>query len=337
MNIKFIDEATIYVKSGKGGAGCVSLHREANVPFGGPDGGNGGNGGNVIFQTVKNKNSLIEFRFKQHFRAKNGEGGKGKNRNGRNGQDMIIEVPLGTQIFNENNQFITDLDQTTQDLTFLDGGRGGLGNASFKSATNQTPRKAQPGEESQEKKIILKLKIISDIGIIGYPNAGKSTLLRSISSATPKIANYPFTTLKPELGVVFLDPYDFVVADIPGLIEGASEGVGLGQRFLKHIERCKILFHLIDATESDVCKQYQNIRMELEKYSQKLAKKPEIIALNKIDLLSEEELKQKQQILEKLTKQKIHCLSALKKENIPATKKIMLEQLISYKENSSQS
>lgn len=319
--VQFIDEAKIWVKSGNGGNGCLSFRREAHVPQGGPDGGNGGRGGHIIFKATKNVNTLIDFRFKKHFKAQNGEPGKGKNRFGKNGEDLILIVPAGTQILSESGNIIADLDHDGQEVTLLDGGRGGAGNASFKSSKNQTPRMVKPGEPGEDLNIILQLKIISDIGIIGFPNAGKSTLLSTLSRAHPKIADYPFTTLRPELGVVYVDEYEFVMADIPGLIEGASEGVGLGHKFLKHIERCKALLHLIDISSEDLYQSYNIIRAELKNYSETLSTKKEIIALNKTDLVSDEEAKELCKKLSKKTKKEVFLVSAATRSNITEIKR----------------
>ena len=287
--MNFFDEARIYAKAGNGGNGSCSFRREAHVPFGGPDGGNGGRGGHIIFRCDLGINTLIDYKFKQHYKARPGEQGKGKNRNGANGEDLILRVPIGTQIFDENQNLLFDFESKEQEFRLLKGGEGGRGNASFKSSINQAPKIANPGEATKEHIIYLKLKIFSDVGLVGFPNAGKSTLISAISNAKPKIANYPFTTLKPYLGVVLYNDQDFVIADIPGLIEGASEGVGLGHKFLKHIERCKTILHLIDVTNEDPVKSYYTIREELTKYSDLLLK-TELIALSKIDLLPEEEV-----------------------------------------------
>ena len=322
--MKFIDEAKIYIKSGDGGKGCVSFRREAHVARGGPDGGNGGKGGNLIFKATKSINTLIDFRFKKHFKAQNGESGKGRCRNGKNGKHIILRVPVGTQIMTESNKIIADLDHKNKEITILEGGKGGLGNTSFKSSTNQAPRKSQAGMLGEELNVQLQLKVISDIGIIGFPNAGKSTLLSTISRAKPKIANYPFTTLKPELGVVHIDNKEFVMADIPGLIEGASDGIGLGHKFLKHIERCRAVLHLIDITTPDIHKSYKIIRKELDNYSKTLVKKQEIIALNKIDLIDETQQKELQSKLEKKLKTKVMILSAATQKNIIELKRNLI-------------
>ena len=321
--MKFVDIARIWLASGKGGNGCLSFRREAHVAYGGPDGGNGGNGGSIIFKATKNHNTLVDYRYKKHFKAKNGEMGKGRDRNGKNADNLILNVPVGTQILTLSENVIADLDQDGQEVEILKGGRGGRGNASYKSSVNQAPRIANPGQEGEELEVILQLKIISDIGLLGFPNAGKSTTLSTISRAKPKVADYPFTTLRPELGVVYVNQDEFVVADIPGLIEGASEGIGLGHKFLRHIERCKALLHIIDITSEDILESYKVIRAELANYSEKLTKKPELVALNKIDLISSEELTEKKQLLEKSLGTKVICYSAATTQNLDELKNQM--------------
>lgn len=287
--MKFLDQAKIYIKSGDGGPGSESFRREKFIEYGGPDGGNGGKGGDVIIETAPNLNTLIDYRYTQHYKAKNGRHGSGRNRTGANGDDVILRVPVGTQILADDNEtMLADLDQPNMRIVFLKGGDGGFGNAHYKTATNQAPRKTTPGWPGQEMEIYLRLKIIADAGIIGMPNAGKSTFLAASSAAKPKIADYPFTTLHPNLGVVKIDNVDFVLADIPGLIEGASEGLGLGDRFLGHVERTSVLLHLIDATQEDPIEAYHIIRAELEAYGNELCDKQEIVAFNKIDALDEE-------------------------------------------------
>ncbi len=329
--MKFLDETKIYVKSGDGGAGCVSFHREKYVEFGGPDGGNGGRGGHIYFEAVNNLNTLIDFRYQQHFKAKTGIHGMGRNKTGRNGEDLIIKVPVGTQILDEDKETVlADFTKEGERILFLKGGDGGFGNAHYKSSTNQAPRKNTPGWPGQETGIWLRLKLIADAGLLGLPNAGKSTFLSSVSNAKPKIADYPFTTLHPNLGVIKIDSYDFVMADIPGLIEGASDGVGLGHRFLGHVERSKILLHLIDGTADDVVENYNIIRNELEKYDTSLIDKDEIIALNKIDALTEEEINKKVSSLEKETKKKVFAISAATQLNV----KPVLYKIASYTSDS---
>ena len=272
--MKFLDEVKIYISSGNGGPGCISFRREANVPKGGPDGGNGGDGGNVIIKTVDNLNTLIDYRYKQHFKAKSGQHGMGKNRNGHNADDIILKVPFGTEILNEDkNVKLADLVDKDDNIILARGGIGGKGNAFFKSSTNQSPRHAQPGEKGEEKTIWLRLKLIADVGLVGLPNAGKSTFLSKISSSRPKIADYPFTTLYPNLGVNRTDDKEFVVADIPGLIEDAHIGKGLGHKFLGHIERCKVLLHLIDVTNENIMESFQVIENELKAYNEKVYNK----------------------------------------------------------------
>ncbi len=289
--MKFLDRAKIYVESGAGGAGCLSFRREKFIEFGGPDGGDGGRGGHVFAEAVENLNTLIDFRYQQHYRAKNGRPGEGHNRAGANGPDVVIKVPVGTQIFEEDEETpVADLAKPGERIILAKGGNGGFGNAHFKSSTNRAPRRVNPGELREERTLWLRLKLIADFGIIGLPNAGKSTLLAAVSAAKPKIADYPFTTLHPSLGVVRLSEGEsFVLADIPGLIEGAHDGAGIGDRFLGHVERCAGLVHLVDGTEKDVAEAYRVIRGELSAYGAGLEQKPEIVCLNKIDALSEDE------------------------------------------------
>ena len=290
--MKFLDQAKIYIRSGNGGAGCVSFRREKFIEFGGPDGGDGGRGGVVIAECVDGLNTLIDYRYQQHFKAKTGGHGMGKNRTGANGADVILKVPVGTQIFDEDNEtLLADLTQVGQRVVLARGGNGGFGNTHFKSSTNRAPRHANPGQPGEERTLWLRLKLIADAGLVGLPNAGKSTLLAAVSAAKPKIADYPFTTLHPQLGVVSIDGREFVLADIPGLIEGAHAGVGLGDRFLGHVERCRALLHLVDATGLHAGEAYKTVRAELTAYGHGLADKPEIIALNKADAVDADELK----------------------------------------------
>lgn len=286
--MKFLDIARIHIKSGKGGNGCLSFRREKFIEFGGPDGGNGGRGGDVIAEAVSNLNTLIDFRYQQHFKAGNGRPGEGRNRTGASAPDLVFKVPVGTEILDEEGGVIADLTGEGERVTLATGGMGGRGNATFKSSTNQAPRRADPGEEGQEFTVVLRLKLIADIGLVGLPNAGKSTFLAACTRAKPKVADYPFTTLHPQLGVAGIDGQEFVIADIPGLIEGASEGAGLGDRFLGHVERCGALVHLVDGTQEDPAAAYRTIRAELDAYDADLAAKPEILCLNKIDALDEE-------------------------------------------------
>jgi len=291
--MRFLDQAKIYVKAGDGGSGCVSFRREKYIPRGGPNGGDGGDGGSVTARVDEGLNTLIDFRFKQHFKAKRGTHGMGSNRTGAAGADMILSLPMGTQIFAEDGEtLLADLKESDQVITLAEGGRGGQGNARFKSSTNQAPRFAQPGGEGEERWLWLRLKLLADAGLVGLPNAGKSTFLAAVSRARPKtkIADYPFTTLEPKLGTVVIDDDSFVIADIPGLIEGAHEGAGLGDRFLGHIERSGVLIHLVDGTEEDVASTYRTIRTELDAYGQGLENRPELVCLNKADALTEDVL-----------------------------------------------
>ena len=315
--MKFLDQAKIYIASGHGGSGSISFRREAHVPFGGPDGGNGGRGGDVIALCSDGLNTLIDFRYQQHFKARPGEGGKGRDRSGISGKDIILRLPLGTQILDETNNFIiADMTKIGQKVTLAKGGEGGKGNAFFKTSTNQSPRKSQPGGELEEKWIWLRLKLIADIGLIGLPNAGKSTLLSRVTAAKPKIADYPFTTLHPNLGVVHQDNKEFVIADIPGLIEGAHEGSGLGHRFLGHVERCKGLLHLIDVTSENIKRDYLTIIRELEAYDISLSEKKQIIVLTKCDSVNEQKLNFAKEQLKKLNVQKVFGISSVSGENI---------------------
>ena len=292
--MKFLDQAKVYVRSGDGGAGSVSFRREKFIEMGGPDGGDGGNGGDVWIEAVDGLNTLIDYRYQQHFKAATGGHGMGRLRAGANSDDIVLKVPVGTQVFEEDNEtMIADLAKLGDRFRIAKGGNGGFGNAHFKSSTNRAPRNANPGQEGQERWIWLRLKLIADAGLLGLPNAGKSTLLAAVSAAKPKIADYPFTTLHPQLGVVRVGMQSFVLADIPGLIEGAHEGHGLGTRFLGHVERCAVLLHLIDVTSEDPVADYRVIRKELKAYSPELAEKPEIIAFNKTDLLQDDEIEAK--------------------------------------------
>ena len=303
--MQFIDESKIFVQSGNGGAGASSFRREKFIPRGGPDGGDGGDGGDIIFRCSKALNTLIDFRFQQHFQAKSGKRGMGGNKSGTSGDDLILTVPFGTQIFNEENgEIIADMMQDGQLLTIAKGGKGGLGNSNFKNSVKQAPTYAQKGEEGVKLCLRLQLKLLSDAGLLGLPNAGKSTFLAATTRAKPKIADYPFTTLEPKLGVVYIDQHEFVLADIPGLIEGASNGKGLGDRFLRHVERCRVLLHLIDVSSEDVCKDYFTIRKEIIDYNEDLASKKEIIAFSKTDLVDEKELKAKIKKLQNAIKKK---------------------------------
>lgn len=338
--MQFIDEAKINVQSGSGGAGASSFRREKFIPEGGPDGGDGGRGGSVIFECTKNLNTLIDFRFQQHFAAANGKRGQGANRSGISGDDLILKVPLGTQILREDSgEVMADMMTDGERVVIAKGGRGGLGNSNFKSSTNQAPTYAQSGEEGEKFWVRLQLKLLSDAGLLGMPNAGKSTFLAATTRAKPKIADYPFTTLKPQLGVVYIDEYEFVLADIPGLIEGASEGRGLGDRFLRHVERCGVLLHLIDSSAEDVVENYRIIREELAGYSEDLLEKAEVIVLNKIDLISDDELKEKskklQNFIAKKTgkKQKVFAISAATKKGIKEVLRTLYKNIKEYREH----
>ena len=315
--MKFLDQAKIFIKSGDGGAGCVSFRREKYIEFGGPNGGDGGKGGSIYFEAVANLNTLIDFRYTQHFKAKKGQNGMGSDKNGSKAPDIIIKVPVGTEILAEDGETVlADMVKPGQIYLAAKGGDGGRGNTNFKSSTNHAPRYAEPGWPGEEKWVWLKLKIIADVGLIGMPNAGKSTFLTAVTKARPKIADYPFTTLHPNLGVAWVEGYEMVLADIPGLIEGAHEGIGLGDRFLKHIERCEVFLHLIDITSEDIVKTYRDIRKELELYNEQLGQKPEVIALNKCDALPEDEIKEKIAELEKATGKKVYAISAVAKKGV---------------------
>ena len=324
--MKFLDQVKIYIKAGDGGSGSPSFRREKFIEFGGPDGGDGGKGGSVVLISERNLNTLIDYRYQQHFKAERGGDGKGKNQTGKGGDNLYLKVPIGTQVFEEDNKtLIFDFKKEKEEYTAAIGGKGGFGNTRFKSSTNRAPRKFTKGLKGEDFWIWLQLKTIADIGIIGLPNAGKSSLLASITSANPKIANYKFTTLNPNLGVAVYDDKEITLADIPGLIEGAHKGVGLGTKFLKHIERCKTLLHLIDVTEEDLIRSYKQIRAELGKYSKSLLKKNEIIVLNKIDLIDKKNLDSKKKILSGKIKKKIYDLSTLDKSKISKIKSKLLE------------
>ncbi|WP_332682540.1 GTPase ObgE [Bosea sp. (in: a-proteobacteria)] len=317
--MKFLDQAKIYVKAGNGGAGCVSFRREKFIEFGGPNGGDGGRGGDVVVECVQGLNTLIDFRFQQHFKARIGEHGMGKDRHGANGSALVLKVPPGTQILDEDGEtLIADLTLPGQRFVLCKGGNGGFGNAYFKTATNQAPRHANPGLEGEERWVWLRLKLIADAGLIGLPNAGKSTFLATVTAAKPKIADYPFTTLHPGLGVVRVDGREMVLADIPGLIEGAHEGHGLGDRFLGHVERCRVLLHLVEGTSEHAGKAYKTVRNELSAYGEGLAEKPEIVALSKVDALSPELLKEQIARLKRAAKRTPIVLSAASGEGVEA-------------------
>ena len=315
--MKFLDEAKIYLRSGDGGAGCVSFRREKFIEFGGPDGGNGGRGGDIFIEVVDNLNTLIDYRYQQHFKAQNGRHGQGRSKTGADGKSITLKVPIGTQIFaNDKETLLADLTIAGERICLLRGGNGGFGNAHFKSSTNQAPKHANPGQEGQEMWVWIRLKLIADVGLVGLPNAGKSTFLSVVSRAKPKIADYPFTTLVPNLGVVSVFHHEFVIADIHGLIEGAHAGAGLGVRFLGHVERAHALLHIIDGTQEDVVGAYQMIRHELTAYGEDLCHKKEIIALNKCDALLDEEKEEKLSALRKITPNTVFALSAVTQEGI---------------------
>ncbi len=315
--MKFLDLARVQIRSGGGGAGCVSFRREKFVEFGGPDGGDGGNGGSVWAEAVEGLNTLIDFRYQQHFFARNGQPGMGRQMTGKSGEDIVLRVPVGTEILDDDQEtLIADLTQVGQRVLLAKGGNGGWGNLRFKTSTNQAPRKANPGQEGVEREIWLRLKLIADAGLVGLPNAGKSTFLAATSNARPKIADYPFTTLHPNLGVVGIDGKEFVMADIPGLIEGASEGRGLGDLFLGHVERCAVLLHLVDGTSEDVAHDWTVIDTELRAYAADLATKPRITALNKIDALMPEEREEKLAALEAVAGRGVHLLSGASGEGL---------------------
>jgi GTP-binding protein len=314
--MKFLDLAKVYIRSGSGGSGCVSFRREKFVEFGGPDGGDGGTGGDVWAEAVEGLNTLIDFRYQQHFFAGNGQPGMGRQRTGKDGADIVLRVPVGTEIIDEDEEtVIADLVQVGDRVLLAKGGNGGFGNIHFKTATNQAPRRANPGQPSIERTLWLRLKLIADVGLLGLPNAGKSTFLAATSNARPKIADYPFTTLHPNLGVVGVDGTEFVVADIPGLIEGAHEGRGLGDQFLGHVERCAVLLHLVDGTSDDVVADWQTIIDELEAYGGDLADKPRITGLNKIDALDPDERKAKAKALKKVAGE-VMLLSGVSREGV---------------------
>ena len=325
--MKFLDQVKIYIKAGNGGDGSPSFRREKYVEFGGPDGGDGGRGGSIILKSEENLNTLIDYRYQQHHKAERGENGSGQNRTGKSGEDLILKVPLGTQVFEEDNKtLLFDFNKKGEEYIAANGGKGGLGNTRFKSSTNRAPRKFTKGTLGEEFTIWLQLKTIADIGIIGLPNAGKSSLLAALTNANPKIANYKFTTLNPNLGVASYDDKEITIADIPGLIEGANKGTGLGTQFLKHIERCKSLLHMIDITNEDIKSSYNQIKNELKKYSSKLSKKKELIILNKIDLIDKNEVKKIIKDFSKNTKSEIISMSTLEKKSISKIK----AKLISY-------
>ena len=326
--MKFLDLAKVHIRSGGGGSGCVSFRREKFIEYGGPDGGDGGRGGDVWVEAVDALNTLIDFRYQQHFFAKPGQPGMGKGRTGKDGASVTLRVPVGTEILDEDQEtVIADLTEVGQKVLLAKGGNGGWGNLQFKSATNQAPRRANPGQPGVEREIWLRLKLIADAGLAGLPNAGKSTFLAATSNARPKIADYPFTTLHPNLGVVGIDGREFVMADIPGLIEGASEGRGLGDQFLGHVERCAVLLQLVDGTSEDVAEDWRIIDHELAAYSPEVARKPRIVALNKIDALDEEERAEKRASLEQASSGRVYLISAVAGEGVPQVLRALMAQI----------
>ena len=324
--MKFLDQVKIYIKAGNGGSGSPSFRREKFIEFGGPDGGDGGKGGSVILKSERNLNTLIDYRYQQHFKAEIGGEGRGKNKTGKSGDDLFLKVPVGTQVLEEDNKtLIYDFKKENEEFVVANGGKGGFGNTRFKSSTNRAPKKFTKGAKGEEFWIWLQLKTIADIGIIGLPNAGKSSLLAAITSATPKIANYKFTTLNPNLGVVIYDDKEITLADIPGLVEGAHAGIGLGIKFLKHIERCKTLLHMIDITTEDLENSYNQVRKELGNYNKDLLKKNELIVLNKTDLLDKEEINKKNENFSKNKKSGVFTLSILDKQSISNIKSKLIK------------
>jgi GTP-binding protein len=325
----FLDQAKIFIRSGAGGPGAVSFRREKFVEFGGPDGGNGGKGGDIVFEAVPGLNTLIDFRYTQHFRAPRGKGGSGSNRTGAGGEDLVVKVPVGTQVLadDEERSLLADLTEVGQRITFLEGGMGGRGNASYKTSTNRAPRQHQTGMPGEEMYVWLRLKLLADVGLLGLPNAGKSTFLNSVTNAAAKVGDYPFTTLRPQLGVVRHKGREFVIADIPGLIEGAAEGAGIGDRFLGHVERTRLLLHLIDGSADDPMQAWEIVRGELEDYGAGLGDKPEIIALTKADLIDDKARARLIKSLEKATGQTVYPISAPLDEGVGALLDVIIEQL----------
>ena len=324
--MKFLDQAKIYIKAGKGGSGASSFRREKYVEFGGPDGGNGGDGGSVILESERNLNTLIDYRYTQHFKAQNGKPGSKKNKTGGSGKNLVLKIPVGTQIYEEdNNTLIYDFVKNNEKFVIATGGKGGLGNTRFKSSTNRAPRIKTNGSLGEEFWIWLQLKVIADIGIIGLPNAGKSSFLSKCTRAKPKIANYPFTTINPNLGVLNINHKEIILADIPGLIEGSHKGIGLGDKFLRHIERCKILLHLIDLSDEDLINSYKKIRYEISTYDKNLGKKKEIIFFNKSDLFKNEEIKKKLVDFKKMIKSKYEIISVFSDKDLQKIKKILIK------------
>jgi GTP-binding protein len=327
--MKFLDEAKVYIQSGAGGNGCIAFRREKFIEFGGPSGGDGGRGGDVVIEAVNGLNTLIDYRYQQHFKAERGGNGMGKDCHGANGKDVVLKVPVGTQVYEEDGEtLLADFTQVGQRVTIAKGGNGGFGNAYFKSATNQSPRKANPGQPAEERIIRLRLKLIADAGIVGLPNAGKSTFLAAVSAAKPRIADYPFTTLHPQLGVFEIDGREFVMADLPGLIEGAHEGVGLGDKFLGHTERCRVLLHLVDGTGEDAGADYKTVRTELAAYGHGLADKPEIVALTKVDAMTPEAIKAQTAKLKKACKKAPVLLSSASRQGVTEVLRALFKVIV---------
>ena len=326
--MKFLDQAKIFIKGGNGGDGSPSFRREKFIEFGGPDGGDGGNGGAIIFEAERNLNTLIDYRYTQHFKAKNGIPGSKRKKTGANGKDLILKVPVGTQILEEdNNTIIYDFTKNKEKFLVAAGGKGGLGNVRFKSSTNRAPRKKTNGKIGESFWIWLQLKVIADVGIVGMPNAGKSSLLAALTRAKPKIANYPFTTINPNLGVSYFNNKEIVLADIPGLVEGAHKGIGLGDKFLRHVERCKVLLHLIDITEDNLLTNYKKINHELFSYNKSLLKKKEIIIFNKSDMLDKKECKRKESYLRKKINKKFEIISVFNNNDLSKIKKVLIQNV----------
>ena len=327
--MKFLDQAKIYIKAGNGGSGSSSFRREKYVEFGGPDGGDGGNGGSVILESERNLNTLIDFRYKQHFKAENGKAGSKKNKTGAGGKDLVLKIPVGTQIYEEdNNSLIYDFINNKEKFVVATGGQGGLGNTKFKSSTNRAPRRKTDGKKGEEFWIWLQLKVIADVGIIGLPNAGKSSFLSKCTRAKPKIANYPFTTINPNLGVLGFNHKEIILADIPGLIEGSHKGIGLGDKFLRHIERCKTLIHLIDVSEKNLSENYLKVRSELSKYDKGILKKKELIIFNKIDLIEKDTLSEKLKDFKNKIKKNFETVSLITNTNLEKIKKEIYKKCI---------
>ncbi|MCK5296330.1 MAG: GTPase ObgE [Alphaproteobacteria bacterium] len=327
--MKFLDQAKIYLKSGDGGNGCVSFRREKFEEYGGPNGGDGGKGGDVIVEAVSNVNTLIDFRYRQHFKAERGQGGSSKDMTGRSGVPLVFKVPVGTQILDDDKEtVIADMIEEGQRFTILKGGTGGRGNTHFKTSTNRAPRQMEPGWEGEELWVWLRLKLIADIGLLGFPNAGKSTLLSVFTNARPKIADYPFTTLHPNLGVAYIGEEEIVIADIPGIIEGAHEGSGLGDRFLGHIERCCMLLHMVDATEDNIAERYHQIRNEVGKFSTVLAEKKEIVALNKCDALTPDIIQEKKEELSKASGKEVFVISGVSRLGLDEMLQVFMQHIL---------